>query len=283
MDEVEFYLEDLKSRFMGINGDEYYLSYSGGKDSHFLYWFIKDYLKDNKIQIVAINTRMEHPEIMRRMYKYADKVLVPEHTIKWAIDKYGMPCFSKQKDEYIMRYQNGCRTPSLMSHILGYNFKTGKPENAFRLPKDIADKLLHDELHRISNRCCDVTKKRTAHKYERESGRKAILGTRQAEGLQRRVQITGCFTADRKFRPLYDMTDEMMDEIYQRYNIEIPDIYMYITRTGCMGCPYGHWNGDTSTELSLLSEAQRNYVISLFKESYDELGVNYEYIQERLL
>lgn len=50
-----------------------------------------------------------------------------------------------------------------------------------------------------------------------------------------------------------------------------------------MGCPYGNWNGDTEIELSLLSDAQRRYVISLFKDSYDELGVNYKYAQERLL
>lgn len=47
MDEVDFYLEDLKSKFRKLKNvggyDKYYLSYSGGKDSHFLYWFIKEY------------------------------------------------------------------------------------------------------------------------------------------------------------------------------------------------------------------------------------------------
>ena len=66
-DEVDFYLEDLKSKFTKINYNDYYLSYSGGRDSHLLYWFIKEYLKDTKIKIVSVNTRMEHPEILRRM------------------------------------------------------------------------------------------------------------------------------------------------------------------------------------------------------------------------
>ena len=43
MDNVDFYLEDLKTKFNKINPKEYYLSYSGGKDSHLLYWFIKEY------------------------------------------------------------------------------------------------------------------------------------------------------------------------------------------------------------------------------------------------
>ena len=71
IDEIEFYLKDLESRFPK-DRKNYYLSYSGGKDSHFLYWFIKEYLHDDQIQIVSANTYMEHPEILARIRKYAD-------------------------------------------------------------------------------------------------------------------------------------------------------------------------------------------------------------------
>ena len=78
MTNAEFYLEDLKTKFRKINPKDYYLSYSGGKDSHLLYWFIKEYTDEFKdIEIVSINTYMEHPEIRERMYKYADRVLLP--------------------------------------------------------------------------------------------------------------------------------------------------------------------------------------------------------------
>lgn len=77
MDEVYFYLKDLASRFPK-DRENYYLSYSGGKDSHFLYWFIKEYMCDNKIQIVSANTYMEHPEILARMRKNADIILLPK-------------------------------------------------------------------------------------------------------------------------------------------------------------------------------------------------------------
>lgn len=282
MDEIEFYLEDLKSRFLGIDGSKYYLSYSGGKDSHFLYWFIKEYLHDDKIEIVSVNTRMEHPEIMKRMYKYADRVLLPEHTIQWAIEKYGMPCFSKQKDDFISRYQNGCRSDSLMTHIYGYNPKTGKPDRRFRLSKAVAKKLLDGELHKISSKCCEVTKKRTFHKYEKESGRKAIIGVRSTEGVLRADKYKSCFSSSGRFTPIYDLQDEMLDAIYERFNIEIPKIYAYINRTGCMGCPYGNFSGSTKVELELMSDNQRKYVVSLFKDSYEELGIDYNNIQERL-
>lgn len=45
----EFYLIDLKSRFDKIKPNTYYLSYSGGKDSHFLFWFIKDWIYKSSI------------------------------------------------------------------------------------------------------------------------------------------------------------------------------------------------------------------------------------------
>ena len=50
MDEEEFYLIDLKSKFDKIKPNTYYLTYSGGKDSHFIYWFIKEYLKRDDIK-----------------------------------------------------------------------------------------------------------------------------------------------------------------------------------------------------------------------------------------
>ena len=56
IDEVDFYLIDLKSRFDKIKPNTYYLSYSGGKDSHFLYWFIKDYLNYFHISKIDIRT-----------------------------------------------------------------------------------------------------------------------------------------------------------------------------------------------------------------------------------
>ena len=51
-DEVDFYLFDLATKFTKINPEQYALSYSGGKDSHLLYWFIKEYMKEDKIKIM---------------------------------------------------------------------------------------------------------------------------------------------------------------------------------------------------------------------------------------
>ena len=278
MNKIDFYLMDLASRFPK-NKKDYYLSYSGGKDSHFLYWFIKEYLHDTDIEIVAVNTYMEHSELLKRMYKYADKVLLPKMKPFEIKEKYGSPCFSKIQDEFIKRYQRGSRAPYLMERINGKTFigRDGKEHNSsFNLNKTARELLLSGKLHKVSPMCCKILKKDTLHAYEKATGKKAILGVRGFESKLRKAQYKSCFTKDGKFTPLYDLEESLLNEIYEVFHIEIPDVYKYTDRTGCMGCPYGSWKGETQRELSLLSPNQRKFVIKLFKESYDVLKIDYK-------
>lgn len=283
MNEIEFYLKDLESRFKYLNRKKYYLSYSGGKDSHFLYWFIKEYLHDNEIEIVGVNTYMEHQEILARIQKNCDIVLLPKMKPFEIKEKYGSPCFSKWQDDMIHRYQNGSRRPYLIEVITGINKDTGKVVTGrFKLNKTAKKIVLNDTLHKVSPKCCEYLKKRPIKDYEKESGRKAILGVRGTESALRSTQYKSCFTKDKKFTPLHDLSDELLNAIYKKYKIELPEIYNYINRTGCMGCPYGSHRGNTQKELALLNDNQRKFVINLFKESYDVLGIDYKNKQLKL-
>ena len=280
---AQFYLMDLKSRFLALDKskglENYYLSYSGGKDSHFLFWFIKNILKNDSIKIVACNTTMEHQEIRERMYKYADEVLIPELKPLEVKGLYGSPCFSKIQDEFIMRYQNGCRSASLMERVNGKTFlgKDGKMHrSSFNLNKKAREHLLSGSLHKVSPKCCLYLKKRPFKLYEKETGKKAILGVRAKESKLRTAQYKGCLHKTGRFTPLWDLDNDLLDLIYAIYGIEIPKIYEYVDRTGCMGCPYGAKYGETVKELDLLNTAQRNYTIKLFKESYEVLGIECE-------
>lgn len=268
IDDVDFYLIDLKSKFKKINPKEYFLSYSGGKDSHFLYWFIKEYLHDTDIEIVGVDTYMEHHEILQRMLKNCDRVLIPKLKPFEIKEKYGIPCFSKFQDEMIERYQKGSRTKNTMAAI------TGEGRITFKLNKKARELTLNNQLHKVSNKCCKVIKKDTMKAYQKETGKKAIMGVRSSESALRKAQYTSCFTKDKKFTPIHDLSDELLEKIIKKYNIEVPNVYKYINRTGCMGCPYGKKN--TELELSLINENQRKFVCKYFKESYEVLGINTE-------
>ncbi len=220
---------------------------------------------------------MEHHEILQRIIKNSDKVLFPRIKPLEIKAKYGIPCFSKIQDDFIDRYQRGCRTRSLMERVNSRKFigRDGKIHSSyFSLNKKARTLLLNDKLHKVSPKCCQYLKKDPFHRYEKETGKKAILGVRQSEGALRKTQYTTCFTKDKKFTPIHDLTNELLDEIYEKYKIEIPKVYKYIERTGCMGCPYGSYKGDTEKELSLINENQRKFVCNYFKESYIVLGID---------
>lgn len=271
--QVKPFLEFLKDRFRAkINPEEYYLSYSGGKDSHFLYWFIKEYLQEERILIVGVNTSFEIPEIRDRIIRNSDVVLHPAMN-RWKIKQdYGIPCYSKQQDEYIYRYQHGSRTENTMKFIMGEN-------PVFTLNKSAKERLLSGNLHPISNKCCYYNKELPMALFGKESGRKAIIGVRQSESQTRKAKYQACMKRDGSFTPIYDFSDVLMDDIYEAYGIEIPKCYAYVRRTGCAGCPYGR---NCESELALLPELQRKSAIDYFKESYDAKGIEYRNLQNVL-
>nr|DAU72260.1 MAG TPA: phosphoadenosine-phosphosulfate reductase [Caudoviricetes sp.] len=270
MEEVEFYLEDLESKFSKIDPTKYVLSYSGGRDSHFLYWFIKERLKEPRIKIVGVNTTMEHPEILQRIKDNCDVVLRPVKKPRDVKKEFGSPCFSKSKDEFIYRYQNGSRSLNTMKYIDGIN-------PIFKLNNKERELVKNGQLHKVSNKCCSYLKKMPLKQYAKENGVKYIIGVRGAESRMRKAQYTSCFNKEMNFTPIHDLTDELLDQIYDKYKIEVPAVYNTLKRTGCMGCPYGR---RIKQELSTLNDNQYKYVVDLFKESYEAKGIDYEVYSE---
>lgn len=281
----EFYLEDLRTKFQKLQrtGFQYHLSYSGGKDSHLLFWFMREWLKDNdqnlyewclqNVTIVGVNTYLEHPQILARMKKNCDVVLLPKMKPMEIKEKYGTPCFSKEQDMYIYSYQHAIsngRTPcrSALERVNGTYIKR------YCISKRARIYLLSGNAHMITNLCCKFLKKGPLDQYEKETGRKAITGVRSSESAFRKLKYKSCFTKNHNFTPLHDLDDGTLEAIIKEYNIEVPEIYKHIGRTGCMGCPYGTFRGETQKELSLISPAQRKFVCELFKESYEVLGID---------
>ena len=270
---VDEYLNLLKERFKTINPNEYYLSYSGGKDSHLLYWFIKEYAKIDGIEIVGVDTFMEHDEILERIRKNSDVVIKPDLTPFEIKERYGIPCFTKWQDGIIYLYQKGGRSKSVMQAV------TRTDVIKFKLNKKASALTQSGALHKVSSKCDLYNKKRPLAQYEKATGRKAIIGVRGDESISRKNLYNHYLTKQGRFVPIYDLSDDMQTAIYERYNIEIPSLYKYLDRTGCMGCPYGLHGGTTAKELALLSEDKRQMVIELFKESYEVLGFDYNNIQ----
>ena len=286
MNAAEFYLEDLKSKFSKIDPNKYYLAYSGGRDSHFLLWFIREYLKETRIPAVFSNTGMELPEIRNRALANTDVVLRPALRHAEIKEKYGIPLNTKASDEWVYEYQKRKRkgiSDEDMPGTVKYNAmrqidanengrKTGRLSFT-AVNKKTCAAMMRGELHKVSNLCCMYLKKKPGNAYMKERGRKPIMGIMGTESFRRKAKYTSCFTSDGKFTPLWDLTEELRDEIEREFDIPVPDVYRYVPQTGCAGCPYGqhgkHPFKKTDIELSLCGEGQRKFILDYFKESYE--------------
>lgn len=298
MNAVEFYLEDLASKFTKINPAEYYLAYSGGRDSHFLLWFIREYLHETRIPAVFNNTGMEIPEIRDRALANADIVLKPAMKHAEIKEKYGIPLNTKSSDEWVYMYQKHIyergetedELPDYLKwvvlHDVSYATKGHEGFLSFvSVNKKTAKVLREGKLHKVSPYCCKYLKKIPGIKYverERERGftKNKILGVMASESFSRKNVYKSCFSKNGAFHPLWDLTEELRDEIENYCNIPVPHIYDYAKQTGCAGCPYGQHGKDrfknTDIQLSLCGEGQRKFILDYFGESYAFKGYHFQ-------
>ena len=198
MNQAEFYLEDLKSKFSKIDPTQYYLAYSGGRDSHFLLWFIREYLHETRIPAVFNNTGMEIPEIRERALANCDVILKPAMKHFEIKEKYGIPLNSKIQDHWVHVYQTkreqGIADEDMPDSIKFYAMrqvnavKYGRETG--RLSKMAVNSrtclyMMGGVLHKVSNLCCDYLKKKPSKVYGKESNRKAITGVMGNESVLR--------------------------------------------------------------------------------------------------
>lgn len=275
--DCETYLFDLKTKFLKIDPKDYALIYSGGKDSHLLYWFLKVWLKENDLEmyqkykdivVVSVNTYREHIEIRKRIYQNSDVVLYPIYKPQELKQKFGIPCVSKTQDEFIQRYQQGSRTENTLNYVFGLN------GTKFRCSK-LGKKLALENKFKVSNKCCYYSKELPISRYCKENNKKQILGVMGDESISRKAKYNSCFSSKGKFTPLWDLNKELEDKIYEKYQIEIPNVYKVISRTGCVGCPYGR---NCAKELKILPKNQQKFCIDYFYESYLVKGIIVENI-----
>lgn len=293
MNRAEFYLEDLKSKFDKINPDEYYLAYSGGRDSHFLLWFIREYLHETRIPAVFSNTGMEIPEIRERALANADIVLKPAMKHAEIKERFGIPLNTKSSDQWVWEYQRrrdqGISDEDMPNWVKYYAMRQvdaierGRKTGQFSFTvvnKKTCEEMLAGTLHKVSHLCCDYLKKKPAEEYGKKSGRKPIKGIMGTESWRRKTNVTSCFTSKGHFTPLWDLTEDLRDEIEREYEIPVPSVYNFVKQTGCAGCPYGQHGknrfANTNLELSLCSQAHRRFILDYFHESYAFKGYFFE-------
>lgn len=237
-------VEVIKTTIKKYGEQNFYISFSGGKDSTVLHHLIDEAIPGNKIPRVFINTGIEYEFIRKYVIDLKQKddrfvIFNSNVNITKMLHDKGYPFKSKEHSCKLAMYQNkGINTKSIERYL--------DENNSFKCP----DKLMYqftDEFElKISDRCCYELKKHPIQRYEKESGRNiSILGLRMGEGGQR-ANHNGCVVFDKnhslkKFKPLNPCNDNFIKWYIQINDIKLCKLYyspFNFHRTGCKGCPY---------------------------------------------
>lgn len=276
--------------YYGENGT--YISFSGGKDSTVLLDIVRSIYPN--IEAVFINTGLEYPEIYKFVKTFKSvTILKPEMNFKQVINTYGYPVISKENSQYIYEIRHS--TKKMRQRRL-----YGDSKGRFKLPNKYH--YLIDAPFEISNKCCEVMKKRPVKKFEKETGKVPIIGTMAEESSLRQQSYLqhGCNAFESK-RPVstplgFWKQQDVLEYIYKN-DLKIASVYgeviedknlldecTYSTtgceRTGCIYCLYGIQCDTTPNRIQRLKKThtkQYNYCINKLKlgEVLDYIGVKY--------
>ena len=286
------------------NDGKVYVSFSGGKDSTVLLDLVRRIYPD--VPAVFIDTGLEYPEL-REFVKTIPNVtwLKPEMNFRKVIETYGYPIISKEVSK---RVHWGKRY--LEEGKVGYWAYQSLTQSVFtkdgkRSPYDKHKYgYLLDAPFKVSDNCCKIMKKDTAHKYGKQTGRKPILATMACESQLRKTSWlkNGCNAFDATnpvSTPMSFWTEQDVLRCLKEFNIPYASVYgeikqdengkYYTTgcnRTGCVFCGFGCHLEKEPNRFQRLKQTHPklwNYCMKPWdegglgmKEVLDYIGVKYE-------
>jgi 3'-phosphoadenosine 5'-phosphosulfate sulfotransferase (PAPS reductase)/FAD synthetase len=178
------------------------------------------------VPALFVNTGLEYPEVQKFAMSQKNVVTVrPEMRFDEVLRKYGYPVISKEISERIYYANKGANWA--VQCMKGVNpdgsesdFKQSSKKYAFLVDSPIP----------VSHMCCFVMKKNPAKRYEKQTGRKPILGTMAGESRLRKSQWmkTGCNTFESKrprSAPLSFWTEQDILHYIKKYSVPYCPVY----------------------------------------------------------
>lgn len=311
MTDNEFILQDrlgvIRDTIRKYGEENFYISFSGGKDSTVVHHLVDMALPDNKIPRVFSNTGIEYNAIVEfvREIEKEDKRFVmiqPSKSIKKTLEEKGYPFKSKQFSEVYHTYMSHQQEVRELIEKLNaepslkydYDFVHNLPKNTKYVIKEYfglrEDKdhiyqfqggcptiLRHMfyENHNISDKCCLEMKEKPLDKWSRENNKPhRILGLMQSEGGRRHDTKCKAFKGDKlSFHPLAIVTKEWEEWFIQEHDVKLCKLYYEpynFERTGCKGCPFAPLLQEQLSTLEVYFPNEKRQCEYIWKPIYDE-------------
>lgn len=280
----EFILQDRQQKIRQIinqyGEDNFYISFSGGKDSTVLSTLVDMAVPGNAIPRVFADTGIELKMIrdfVLELQKADDRIVVikPSVSIKKSLEEHGYPFKSKYHAHYLERFSRIGMCDSI-KHYLGENVKGTTWGEQSTCPKKLKQQFDDHYKLKISDKCCVNLKEKPLEVWAKENKKPyAILGVMRSEGGRRERSTCLSFKGKklRAFQPMVSLTEEWEEWFIKEFDIKICDIYKppyNFTRTGCKGCPFALKLQNELDTLEKFFPAERKQCEMIWKPVYEE-------------
>ena len=281
MTDNEFMLFDrltkIKATIEKYGEENFYLSFSGGKDSTVLHELLDLAIPGNTIPRVYANTGIELNLVRQFVQDKAEQdqrvvIIKPSQPIKKVLEENGYPFKSKEHSFYLETYQ---RNKAYTKTVNRYLYPSEK-RKSFGCPQVLRYQFTPDFDLKISDKCCNELKKKPLKQWQKENNKPySIVGLRQAEGGQRNNTKCLAFNGNKlkAFHPLAIVGDDFIEWFIEEYNVELSAVYYppyNFKRTGCKGCPFAlHLQNELET-LERYFPKERQQCEIIWKPVYDE-------------
>lgn len=279
-------------------------SISGGSDSDIMLDMVHKVDKDKKVHYVWFDTGIEyqatkdHLLFLEKKYDIQIERERTEKSIPLVCYQTGQPFLSKFVSEKIARLQSvqfkwedkpldqlldeypNCES-TLRWWCNDYQKEFMSTPSMFDIDRVrwLKQFLIENPPNfKISNKCCDFTKKNFSKKYIKENGIDlTLLGVRKAEGGARSAAYSTCFskgtrhTISDQYRPLLWFTTEDKEYYNNVFGIENSECYTKykMIRTGCAGCPYNRKWEEEKDNIKNYEPKLYRAIEHIFKDSYE--------------
>lgn len=210
-----------------------YVSFSGGKDSTVLKHIVDSMYDD--VPSLFVNTGLEYPEIQKFVKDVKEgkfdcfnsdvEILRPEIRFDEVIKKYGYPVISKDVSNCISGAKKGSfsRQQRLKGEYIGRDGKV----SMFNCKKW---GFMLDAPYDVSDKCCNVMKKKPAKQYEKRTERKPFIAMMASESKKRELSWirTGCNAFDLKIQqsqPMAFWTEQDVLHYIKKFNVPYCTVY----------------------------------------------------------
>lgn len=303
MNELEFMefdrIQKIQSVIEKYGEENFYLSFSGGRDSTVLSKLIDVALPENKIPRVFVNTGIEYRKIVDFVAKKKaedDRIVIVNAGInlKEMLEQDGYPFQSKltslRYSKWKIKHDRGIKDEDMPPYIRKWlriedvYDRNGNPypqdrEGTYKLSPKLMKVVQNDwNDFKISDRCCHRLKMEPLESHVKQSGKTiSITGMSRFEGGRRSKIQCLAFTGKTKdepsqFHPFAPVTNAFIDYLIEKYDIRLCDLYYEpyrFKRTGCKGCPFAPRIKEQLDILEQYFPSERKQCEMLFGKVYD--------------